>query len=67
VQPADRGGVTFTNRVLAHTTDALEELLDAAGVSVEMVHDSMQQNAAAHNAEETPLFARNIAARFGEA
>ncbi len=67
VEPADRGGVWFTNRVIAHTTDALEALLDGAGVTVEMVRDSMQQNAAAHNAEETPLFARNIAARFGTA
>lgn len=67
VEPADGGGVTFTNRVIAHTTDALQELLDAAGVKVETVRDSMQQNAAAHNAEETPLFARNIAARFSRA
>lgn len=66
VEPADGSGVTFTNRVIAHTTDDLEELLNAAGVKVEMVRDSMQQNAAAHNAEETPLFARNIAARFAE-
>jgi hypothetical protein len=66
-EPAEHAGVTFTNRVLAHTTDALEELLGVAGVRVEMVRDSMQQNAAAHNAEETPLFARNIAERFGKA
>jgi hypothetical protein len=64
VEPADPGGVTFTNRIIAHTTGALEELLDAAGVTVEMVRDSMHQNAAAHNAEETPLFARDITTRF---
>lgn len=67
VEPSDHGGIMFTNRVIAHTADALEELLGAAGVKVEMVHDSMQDNAAAHDAEETPLFARNIAARCGRA
>ena len=67
VAQASSGGVTFTNRVIAHTTDALQELLDAAGVQVEMIRDAMRQNAAAHNAEETPLFARNIATRFAEA
>jgi hypothetical protein len=62
----NQGGSTLTNRITAHTTDALEELFAQAGVSVAALRGAMHDNAAAHNAEETPLFAANIARRFND-
>jgi hypothetical protein len=50
----------FTNVVLVHTTDDYENFLEKSGITFEQVKAALESAVEAHNAEETPLFARSI-------
>ena len=50
----------FTNRVEVQTADGYLEALAQRGVSFAQASHAAQRALSAHNAEETPLFARDI-------
>jgi hypothetical protein len=50
----------FTNVALVHTTDDYENLLEKSGITFEQAKAALESAVEAHNAEETPLFARSM-------
>jgi hypothetical protein len=50
----------FTNLVFVHTTDDYEDFLEKNGIPFEQAKAGLESAVQAHNAEETPLFARSI-------
>jgi hypothetical protein len=50
----------FTNLVFVHTTDDYEDFLEKSGILFEQAKAALESAVEAHNAEETPLFARSI-------
>lgn len=60
VEALDNNTAKFTNRVEVRSTDAYLEMLTKRGVSFAQASQSSQAAVAAHNAEETPLFAKDI-------
>ena len=63
VTPLTESTCQFTNIVLVHTTDNYEEFLDKNGIPFEQARAAMETAVGAHNAEETPLFAKSIEAK----
>jgi hypothetical protein len=63
VEPAAGGGSTFFNQVRVVATKDFLALLAKNGVPLEAAAANAQQVVDAHNAEETPLFAANLAAK----
>jgi len=60
VSERDDGACTFTNRFLCRTTDDMEAFLVKGGVPLDVLRGHAQGPAIAHNAEETPNFAKSI-------
>jgi hypothetical protein len=63
VRPISENVCAFENIVLAHTTDDYEEFLQRHGITYEQAKAMLQSAVEAHNAEETPLFAKAIETR----
>jgi hypothetical protein len=59
-KPLSDSTCEFTNVVLVHTTDAYEDFLEESGITFEQAKAALESAVKAHNAEETPLFARSI-------
>jgi len=60
VEPIDAATTKFINHVRVTAVDGHEEALHRQGVALEAVQQRMQSVLAPHNAEETPLFAKDI-------
>jgi hypothetical protein len=60
VTPLTESSCEFTNFVLVHTTDSYETFIEHNGVTYEQAKAAMESAVGAHNAEETPLFAKSI-------
>ena len=55
------GSTELSNRVIVLLTEEFASLLKKANITdLEAVKNNMEQNAGAHNKEETPLFAKGI-------
>jgi hypothetical protein len=50
----------LTNVMLVHTTDDYEHFLETSGLTFEQAKAALASAVEAHNAEETPLFAKSI-------
>ena len=60
VHPIDSASCEFVNRFFSATTPDMEEAFIRTGAVFEQLKDAAQLAADAHNAEETPNFARDI-------
>jgi hypothetical protein len=56
----DAGATRFTNSVEVRSTSGYLEALEKRGVPFAKAGEAAQHTLSAHNAEETPLFARDI-------
>lgn len=56
----DNGRCEFLNRVAVHATPEFHKFLAENKVDIEQAKAAMVRDLEAHNAEETPLFARSI-------
>ncbi|MFD4503494.1 hypothetical protein [Streptomyces sp. NPDC058457] len=59
-EAVDAGTTRFVNRVEVRTAPGYLEALEGRGVSFAVASEAAQKALSAHNAEETPLFARDI-------
>jgi hypothetical protein len=60
VEPIDEATCRFTNYVRVSAVSGWEEALQKQGVALEEVQQQTLAGLTAHNAEETPLFAKDI-------
>jgi alpha-D-ribose 1-methylphosphonate 5-triphosphate synthase subunit PhnH len=60
VDAIDSGTTKFTNIVEVRTAPGYVEELDKRGVPFATASEAAQRALSAHNAEETPLFAKDI-------
>jgi hypothetical protein len=58
--PAENGRCTFLNRVAVHATPEFHKFLADNKVDVGQAKAALARDLEAHNAEETPLFAKSI-------
>ncbi len=57
---AEDGGCAFLNRVAVHATPEFHKFLADNKIDIEQAKAAMVKDLEAHNAEETPLFAKSI-------
>jgi hypothetical protein len=67
VKPIDAESCELTNHVIGSTTPELLKALAKRGVPLEMAKASRGNATTAHNAQETPLFAKSIEKKALEA
>ncbi len=60
VSPAENGRCTFLNRVAVHATPEFHKFLADNKIDAAQAQAAMVKDLEAHNAEETPLFAKSI-------
>jgi hypothetical protein len=60
VTPLTDSSCEFLNLVTVHTTDDYEVFIAHSGITYEQAKAAMESAVGAHNAEETPLFAKSI-------
>jgi hypothetical protein len=63
VKPLSNGSCEFTNSILLFETDALLAFFENGDAPPEQARDALQRALDAHNAEETPNFAKSIERR----
>lgn len=66
ISPLDSGQCLFTNSVVVHATPEFLAGLAAVGVTLAQAAPGIGQRLSAHNADETPRFARDIARKVSE-
>lgn len=60
VEPLDANKATFVNHVEVRFMPGYEEALRRDGITLEQAQAASLERLRAHNAEETPLFAKNV-------